>query len=280
MQLLDRPRVGPTRVHGLYVLNALFHYAGPAIAVLTFPHVGVAGAIWLRIASAALAFAVWRRPWRVFGSALSVGMGATLAAMNAAFYLAIDRLPLSTVGAVEFLGIICLAAAGVRNRRNALALLLAVAGVAALADIRIATEPLGFLFAFGNCALFAVYVMLGHRIASSGVDRVDQLGASMIIAAVLVLPAGVIGHDGFSGGAAWSVVGVGVGICSSVIPYVIDQAIMARIRRASFALLLSILPATATVVGMVVLTQIPTPQDLAGIGLVVCGVMIHEAEGT
>lgn len=69
--------------------------------------------------------------------------------------------------------------------------------------------------------------------------------------------------------------GIGVGICSSVVPYVCDQLAMARLPRASFALLLALLPATATAVGAVVLAQIPGARDLAGIGLVMAGVALH-----
>ena len=65
--------------------------------------------------------------------------------------------------------------------------------------------------------------------------------------------------------------GVGVGVCSSVIPYVTDQLAMARLPRATF----SLLPAFATIIGAVVLRQIPTVQDVAGITLVVLGVAVH-----
>jgi inner membrane transporter RhtA len=74
---------------------------------------------------------------------------------------------------------------------------------------------------------------------------------------------------------AWLLWGIGVGLCSSVIPYVTDQLAMARLPRATFALMLCLLPATATVVGALVLGQVPTLQDLAGIALVVGGVALH-----
>jgi len=60
-----------------------------------------------------------------------------------------------------------------------------------------------------------------------------------------------------------------------VIPYVTDQLAMARLPRATFALMLTLLPATATIVGLVVLAQTPTWQDLLGIGLVITGIAIH-----
>lgn len=71
--------------------------------------------------------------------------------------------------------------------------------------------------------------------------------------------------------------GVAVGVSSSVIPYVIDQLAMARLPRASFALMLAVLPVFATVIGAVVLRQLPTPADLAGVALVVTGVAVHQA---
>src|SRR5437588_8711943 len=84
-------------------VSAVFHYLGPSFAVLLFPSVGVLGVAWMRIATAALVFAPWTRPWRAFGRAsrrealLLLALGACLAAMNSAFYLALDRLPLGLV---------------------------------------------------------------------------------------------------------------------------------------------------------------------------------------
>jgi inner membrane transporter RhtA len=267
-----------------FAVSAVFHYLGPAFAVLLFAHMDALGVAWLRIASAALVFALWRRPWRL---AVRLGrderrvllmLGVVLAAMNTAFYLAIARLPLSTVGAIEFLGVIGLAAAGVRTRRNALAVGLAVAGVAVLVDVRISGEPLGIVLAFANCALFVLYVVLGHRVAATGRQALDRLGAAMLIAAVVALPVGIAQAAVAFTHPVWLLAALGVGICSSVIPYVSDQLAMARLRRATFALMLSILPATATIIGAVVLAQLPTPQDLAGVALVIAGVAIHQQE--
>src|SRR5688500_19732786 len=95
-----------------FIGSAVFHYLGPAFAVLLFARVDVLGVAWLRIAAAALVFALWRRPWRAFsaldrsGRQLLVGWGAVLAVMNACFYVAIDRLPLAAVASVEFLPVI------------------------------------------------------------------------------------------------------------------------------------------------------------------------------
>src|SRR3954451_9344879 len=154
-----------------FVVSAVFHYLGPAFAVLLFARVGVLGVAWLRIASAAAIFAAWRRPWRAFrrldgdGRRLLLAWGAVLAVMNASFYLAIDRLPLGTVAAIEFLPVIALAAVGMRSRRNLQALALAVGGVYLVTGVRFEAQPLGLAFAFANAGLFAAYIVLADRVA-------------------------------------------------------------------------------------------------------------------
>lgn len=267
-------------------VSAVFHYLGPAFAVLLFARVDALGVAWLRIASAAVVFGVWRRPWRAFAAASSrsrwllVAMGLVLGAMNVCFYLAIARLPLSTVGALEFLGPIVLAAVGLRSWRNVLALLLAVGGVVLLVDVRWAGSPLGVALAFANCALFVLYIVLGHRLAADGGRAgIDRLGVAMLVAAVVVTPVGLgAALPAFS---SWALLGAGVavGVCSSVIPYVCDQLAMARLPRATFALLLALLPATATLIGVLVLRQVPTWAEFAGIALVVVGVAVHRERG-
>jgi len=268
-----------------FVVSAIFHYLGPAFAVLLFARVDVLGVAWLRIASAALVFAIWRRPWLALaaldtqGRRLLVEWGAVLAVMNASFYLAIDRLPLGTVAAIEFVPVIVLAAVGARSARNLVALALVVPAVYLLTDVRLAGDPLGVAFAVANAALFAAYIVFAHRVARD--DRlagVDGLAASMLIAAVVVTPIG-----------GWEVLpaladplallaGVGVGISSSVIPYVTDQLAMRRLPRASYALMVSLLPATATAIGIVVLAQIPSAAELTGVTLVIAGVALHRAD--
>jgi inner membrane transporter RhtA len=271
-----------------FVVSAIFHYLGPSLAVLLFARIAAPGVLWLRIFGAAATFAVWRRPWRLAGRldrrqlVTLLALGGVLAGMNALFYLAVARLPLATVGAIEFLGTVVLAALGARTRRNVAALALCVGGVAVLTAIQLGASPLGLVFAFGNCAGFMLYVMLGHRVANTRVSDVfggiDQLGAAMLIAAVVVTPAGLGAALPAFTHPAWLAWGIGVGVCSSVIPYVTDQLAMARLPRATFALMLALLPAFAVVVGAVVLHQIPSVRELAGIALVIAGVAIHQAD--
>src|SRR4051794_21700284 len=181
--------------HAYFVVSAVFHYLGPAFAVLLFARVEVLGVAWLRIAAAAAVFALWRKPWRSFraldrdGRRLLIAWGAVLAVMNCCFYTAIDRLPLATVAAIEFLPVILLAALGARTPRNALALGLAVPGVSLPPGVRLGGEPVGVAFAFVNALLFALYIVLADRVAKRPqVSGVDGLAASMLIAAVVVTP--------------------------------------------------------------------------------------------
>jgi inner membrane transporter RhtA len=265
-----------------FVGSAVFHYLGPAFAVLLFARVEPLGVAWLRIASAAAVFSLWRRPWRAFRSSdraaqrTVLALGAVLAVMNVCFYVAIDRLPLGTVAAIEFLPVILLAAVGARTWRNALALALAVPGVYLLTDVQLDGEAVGVAFAFANAALFAAYIVLAHRLSrSASVGAIDGLGAAMLVAAVVVTPlAGSTVAPAFVDPVALAA-GVAVGITSSVIPYVFDQLAMARLSRSGYSLMVSLLPATATVIGIVVLGQIPSSPEVVGVALVVVAVGVH-----
>jgi inner membrane transporter RhtA len=263
-----------------FIGSAIFHYLGPAFAVLLFARVDVLGVAWLRIAAAAAVFVAWRRPWKALrvrdGRELLIAWGAVLAVMNCCFYLAIDRLPLGTVAAIEFLPVIVLAALGARTPRNAAALALAVPGVYLLTDVQLTGEPLGVVFAFANAILFALYIVLGHRVSQRGAaGGIDGLGASMLVATVVVTPlAGWAAAPSVSDPVAL-LAGAGVGISSSVIPYVCDQLAMARLTRAAYALMVALLPATATVIGVAVLGQVPSAVEITGVLLVVAGVGLH-----
>jgi inner membrane transporter RhtA len=268
--------------HLYFLVSAVFHYLGPAFAVLLFARVDVLGVAWLRIASAGVILAAWRRPWQAFAGRsgeerrLVLEWGAVLALMNACFYEAIDKLPLGTVAAIEFLPVILLAAAGARTPRNAVALGLAVLGVYLVTDVQLTGEPLGVAFAAANAVLFALYIALAHRLAQhGGIDGTDALAASMLVAAIVITPLGGWQAASALGDPIALLAGIGVGLCSSVIPYVTDQLAMARLPRATYALMVSLLPATATVIGIIVLAQIPNSAEAAGVALVVAGVALH-----
>jgi len=269
--------------HAWFGVSAVFHYLGPSFAVLLFPTVGVLGVAWLRIATAAIVFAPVTKPWGTFARAhrrerlLILSLGACLAVMNCAFYLALDRLPISLVAAMEFVGTIGVALYGLRTPRNFAALALTLLGVLILIDVKWSSDPLGLLWAMLNSALFVGYIVLGHKAAEGGASGgVERLGAAMAVAFLFVMPIGFLQALHAFASPTLILAGIGVGISSSVIPYVCDQLAMSRLPRASFALLLALLPATATIIGAIVLAQIPSAKDVAGILLVMLGVALHK----
>ncbi|MEM7024320.1 MAG: EamA family transporter [Pseudomonadota bacterium] len=278
--------------HAWFGVSAVFHYLGPAFAVLLFPVVGVLGVAWFRIVSAALVFAPITKPWRTFREStngeriLLLALGACLAVMNSSFYLALDRLPIALVAAIEFVGTIGIALWGLRTGRNYLAFVVAIVGVALLIDVPslltadgkvLTSDLLGLFWAILNGTLFVLYIILGHKISESGASGgVERLGAAMTAAFIFVMPIGFLQALEAFGAPLLVLAGIGVGICSSVIPYICDQLAMSRLPRASFALLLALLPATATIIGVIVLRQIPSAVDIIGVVLVMIGVAVHK----
>jgi inner membrane transporter RhtA len=271
--------------HAYFLVSGVFHYLGPSCAVLLFARTDALGVAWLRIASAAVIFAAWRRPWGAFarldggGRRLLLGWGCVLALMNCCFYLAISREPLALVAAIEFVPVVALAALGRRNRRNLSALALAVLGVSLATHVQLALEPLGVAFAFANAVLFALYIVLADRIAKRPAPSgIDGLAVAMLIAAAVATPLAGWAALPALGDPVALAAGVGVGVSSSVVPYVTDQLALARLARATYALMVSLLPAFATVIGAVVLAQIPSSAELAGVCLVIGGVALHRGE--
>jgi inner membrane transporter RhtA len=180
------------------------------------------------------------------------------------------------VAAIEFLGPIVLALAGARVPRNLAAVAVAACGVFLLTHVRLGGDPAGVAFAFANAGLFAAYVVLAHRVARLPcAGGVDGLAAAMAVAFVAVSPIGLGGAVGALGDPVALAAGVGVGVSSSVVPYVLDQLALARLPRATYALFVALLPATATAIGVVVLRQLPSALDLAGVALVLAGIALH-----
>ncbi|MCK5754310.1 MAG: EamA family transporter [Mycobacterium sp.] len=262
--------------------GAVSQYLGAAVGVFLFETTEPATVAWLRAAAAALVLLAWRRPWRRAWTWRSTGaaaaFGLVTVGMNVAFYEAIARIPLGTAVAVEFVGPVAVATLGSRRARDVAAVALVVGGVVLLAGVQTDVDPVGLLFALLAAALWAGYILVGKSVADAGAG-LDSLAVGMAVAAVASSPllVGVqLGTDAAAFGDArtW-VFGMGVGVLSSVIPYALDQPVLATIGRARFALLLALLPATAAVVGAAVLAQYPTPVELAGIALVMLALIVN-----
>lgn len=278
------PALGRAPAPALFVAGAVTQYVGSGLAVLLFAVVPVPGVTWLRVVAGAAVLLAWRRPWQASWTpgtlVLAAAFGCVLAAMNLTFYEAIDRLPLGTAVAIEFCGPVAVAALGSRGRRDAGGLVCAAAGVALLADVHLAGSPLGVALAVVAGGCWAGYVVLGHRVsAARGLRAQDGLAFGMACGAVLLAPVGLLDGAAQAVAVPWRLAaGLGVGVLSSAVPYTLEQVAMRRLPRARFALLLALLPATAAVVGAVVLGQVPGALELVGIALV-CGAAALRSHG-
>jgi inner membrane transporter RhtA len=266
----------------LFVLSATAQYIGAVIAIDLFDRVDPATVAWLRVFGAAVALLLVSgrhlfRPWTRADFVAMTVFGVATALMNTFFYLAIDRLPLGKGVAIEFIGPIAVAAVRTRSRRNAFALILAAIGVAVLSGVELDGEPLGLLFIFLASAMWATYIVVGSKVAQQN-RGVSGLGFGLLIGAVVVTPIGAP-----SSGPVWSsphliFLCMFVGVMSNAIGYGIDQAVLRRIPIRRFSVLLALLPVTATVVAFIALDQRPSVIDLAGMSLVLAGVIVQERE--
>ena len=267
----------------LFVLGGISQYIGAAIAVTLFDTFSARNVALLRVLAAGLIVLgvrrSWRKEWnrqRVLNAAV---FGSVLAAMNLAFYLAIDNLPLGNAVAIEFLGPISVAALGARSRRSIAAVALAGTGVAVISGVQAAGSLPGIGFALLAAVLWAGYIVLGHRIARSG-SGIDGLGLGMAIGALVIAPVAAPGIGATFDEPFLVLLALATGLFSNAIPYGIDQVVMARLPRSRFALLQSLLPLTATIVGFVALGQVLQPIEVVGVAMVVVAIWMggREAE--
>jgi len=266
----------------LFVLSATAQYVGATIAVNLFDEVDPASVAWLRVIGASVALMLVsasnlrHRFTKAEWIALAV-FGIATSLMNTFFYLAIERIPLGKSVTIEFIGPILVAAFRTRTRRNAVALAVAVVGVAVLSGVEISGEPLGIMFTLLASAMWATYIVVGSRVAQQS-HGVAGLGVGLAIGALAIAPIGAPGS-----GEVWTsprllVLCLLVGLLSSAIGYGIDQAVLRRIPIRRFSVLLALLPVTAAVVGFIALDQRPTLVDLVGMALVLTGVVIQERD--
>lgn len=270
----------------LFVCSGLTQYLGAAIAVGLFAAVGPPEVAWLRITMSAVVLLVWRKPWRSRWTVRRLGgvamFGVALAAMNVTFYIAIDHLPLGTAVAIEFCGPIAVAAITGRGWRERGAIAVAAVGVVLLAGVTTTTSEdadlVTGLVAIGLAAAFwAGYILLGRRVAVGG-DGVTSLAVAMAIGAVAFAPWLAPSAVGVMADGRLALAVLGVAVLSSVVPYGLEQAILRRVSAATFSVLLALLPATAAIIGAVVLRQVPTAPELVGLVLV-SGAIVMTARG-
>jgi inner membrane transporter RhtA len=265
----------------LFVLSAIAQYIGAAIAVLLFDEVEPQTVAWFRLIGATIALLAvsrgWRKGWTRRQLVAAGVFGIATALMNTFFYLAIDRIDLGKAVTIEFIGPIAVAAAATRSVRNAIALLFAVGGVMVLGQGEIDGNAIGLLFIFLASTMWAVYIVVGSRVAQ--LDRgVAGLGVGLAIGSLVMTPVGAPWSGPVWASPQLLALCLLVGVFSNAIGYGIDQFVMRRIPVRRFSVLLALLPVTALAVGWIALDQEPSAIELVGVALVLVGVATQERE--
>jgi inner membrane transporter RhtA len=256
----------------LVIAVAVSMHLGSAIATGLFGEVGPLGVLWLRCALAALLLvAIFGRRALALPRASrrgAVALGVVLAAMNACFFEAIARVPLGIASTIEFTGPLLVALLGSRRPRDVAWALLAAAGVALLGSPGAEVDPLGAALAFGSAACWAAYIVLAKRLVG-GAEPLPVLTWTLAVAAlVLATPA-----LPSSGAALWepAVLGTGLAVAAlaSALPYLLELVALRLVSAATFGILLSLEPAVAAVIGLLVLGQALGAVEVAAMGCVV-----------
>jgi inner membrane transporter RhtA len=246
---------------------------GSALATTLFDEAGPAGTVLLRTAFAALVLAaVWRPAMRGRGETTwrAVALyGVCLVGMNLCFYESLDRIPLGIAVTLEFVGPLTVAIVGTRSRRDVIWVVLAAAGVVLLAPgIGDGLDALGVALALTAGGFWGAYILIAARIGR-GSAGLGGLSAAMIYATVILLPFGVAdaGADLLHPGVLAA--GLGVALLSSVLPYTVELEALRRLPERTFGVLLSLEPAVAALVGLIVLDQHLLGREIVAIALVV-----------
>ena len=265
----------------LFICGAISQYLGAALAYSLFDDIGTSLVATLRVIGAACVLILLRRTWKRSVQELDLAwtalFGIVLAGMNLCFYLAIDNLPLGNAVAIEFLGPIAVAALGNRSFKNLTSLVIASLGVLFLAQVTSEGTIAGVLLALAAGTLWAFYIVLGSRVARSGA-HLDGLGVGMLIGGLMISPTAIASIGNAFESPLLILVALSTGILGNVIPYGIDQVVLKRITKTRFAFLQSLLPATASCVGFIVLQQRVTASEIIGISLIICAILLRGKE--
>jgi inner membrane transporter RhtA len=233
---------------------------GAALAKGLFPALGAAGATALRLALAVPILLAIYPPWReppLRGSRASLIIyGGALGLMNLFFYLALTRVPLGVVVAIEFLGPLGVAIAASRRGIDFAWVGLAVLGLAMLVPLPAnapALDPLGVGFAVLAGTCWALYIVHGKRAGAAHGGRVVALG--MVIACLAVLPFGIADAGNALLNPAVLPLALAVAILSSALPYALEMYVLTRMATRTFGIAMSLEPALAAVAGLAILGE-------------------------
>ncbi|MCQ8241031.1 EamA family transporter [Rhizosaccharibacter radicis] len=252
---------------------------GASLAKSLFPAFGPAGMVMMRTGFAAAALLILLR---VTGSTIRLrggrsailrvlAYGASLAVMNLLFYESLVRLPLGIAVAVEFMGPLFLAVAGSRRLGDLLWAALAIGGLLLLLDPfggHDPVDPVGLLFAAGAAAGWALYILTGRRLGQS-VEGLAATALGMSVGALVALPFGAATISQALAHPALLLAAFGVAMLSSALPYPIEMMAMRRMSTRTFAVLMSLEPGLAAVIGLVLLHEALSLRGAVAVAMVV-----------
>ena len=261
--------LGATPPTALVLLGVGSTQLGAALAKGLFDDLGAVGTVTVRVAVAALLLIALSRP-SLRGRTradlrLVAGLGIVLAGMNVCFFLAIERIPLGVVVTLEFVGPLGVAVAGSRRTLDVLWVLLAAAGVVLLGGG--ASDPVGVALALAAGAGWAGYILAMARVGRR-FEAGTGLALAMGVAAVVLVPAGAVDAGAALLRPELLLVGVGVAVLSSALPYRLELEALRRLSPRVFGILMSTEPAFAALVGLVVLGERLGASDWLAVGLV------------
>lgn len=249
---------------------------GAAAAAQLFDALGSTGAAALRLLLAAAIMMVIVRPamrsWDRLQWRSVVALGLAMAGMNGFIYAAIQRIPLGTAVAIEFIGPLVLAAVLSRRGRDLVWVAVAFAGMGLLglesATTAATLDPLGVVFALIAGLFWALYVLASAE-TGKRVRGLGGLSAAMLVAAIVMVPIGAPGAVRVVASPGLLVFALLAALLSSALPYSMEIAALRRLPSHVFSVLMSLEPAIAAVVGWVLLGQSSGAMSLLAVALVV-----------
>ena len=258
--------------------------AGTSLAKGLFPFVGAEGTTTYRLVFSTLLLMAfwrpWRRAWTWADAPILVLFGATLGVMNLLFYNAIKTVPFGLAIAVEFTGPLAVALWSSKKPLDFVWIVLAVAGMGLILPLgntmgaglqTSAIDPVGIAYALGAGACWAVYIVVGQRVA----DRIGAFATpmGMLVAALLVTPVGISVAGSSLLNPEWMLAGLGIALLSSAIPYSLEMYSLKHLPKQTFSILLSLEPAVGALAGWLVLSEQLSTQQLCAIGLIMAASM-------
>ena len=265
--------VNPSRTGAAFALVAMSCVQlGLAVSVGLIDRLGTEGTAWLRLAWAGVILLVLVRPrpsaFSRRGLVTAVVLGIVTAALTLFFMAAVARLPLGTASALEFLGPLGVAVAHGKGRNRFIWPGLAAAGVVLLTEPWAGgVDPVGVLFALGAAVCWAIYILLTQRVGDE-VAGINGLAVSMPVAGLVATVA--VGPMVFPRMTPEILlIGIGLAILLPVVPFALELLALRKLTTAAFGTLMSLEPAFAMIVGLLVLHQVPGPAGVVGICFVV-----------